>query len=139
MVIDITERKEMKIFSCLEKFIAAALLVLIAPGIFAHHSFTAEFDADRPITIVGTVYKVEWSNPHVWFYINVFDEETGEVSNWGVELPAPTVLQGRGWGPDSLVIGDEVKVDGFMARSGLPRVNSRGVILTATGKKPGEE
>lgn len=118
---------------------AATFLMIQGPTALAHHSFTAEFDADRPITIVGEVYKVEWSNPHVWFYINVFDENTGDVKSWGVELSAPTVLQRSGWGPDSLQIGDEVRVDGFMARSGLPRVNSRGVVLTATGKRPGEE
>ncbi len=129
----------MKKITSLKRIIATGILLFTGPYAFAHHSFTSEFNADRPITLVGTVYKVEWSNPHVWFYINVFDEETGEVENWGVELSAPTVLQRGGWGPTSLEIGEEIKVDGFMARSGLPRVNSRGVIITATGKKPGEK
>lgn len=117
----------------------AAILLIISGNVLGHHSFTAEFDADRPITLTGTVYKVEWTNPHVWFYINVFDEDTGEVTSWGVELAAPSMLARRGWGPDSLMVGDEVSVDGFMARSGLPRINSSGVLLTLTGKAPGEE
>jgi hypothetical protein len=113
-------------------------LLLAGASARAHHSFTAEFDRERPITLKGIVYKVDWTNPHVWFYINVIDEETGQVESWGVELAAPAVLRGRGWGPDSLTIGEEVTVDGWMSRNGLPRINSRQVVMTSTGRPPGE-
>jgi hypothetical protein len=100
-------------------------LLLAGASARAHHSFTAEFDRERPITLKGIVYKV-------------IDEETGQVESWGVELAAPAVLRGRGWGPDSLTIGEEVTVDGWMSRNGLPRINSRQVVMTSTGRPPGE-
>jgi hypothetical protein len=81
---------------------------------------------------------VEWTNPHVWFYINVRDEETGEVINWGAEMGPPHGLQRRGWRRDSLKIGDEVTVDGYLARNGSKRLNARTVTLTATGGQPGQ-
>ena len=76
----------------------------------AHHSFAAEFDADKPITLKGIVTKVEWTNPHVWFYVNVKDEKTGEVTNWGAEMGPPHGLQRRGWRQNTLKIGEEVTV-----------------------------
>ncbi|HEX5421366.1 MAG TPA: DUF6152 family protein [Gammaproteobacteria bacterium] len=105
-------------------------------AVFAHHSFTAEFDAKQPVTLDGTVVKVEWTNPHVWVYINVMDEKTGDVSNWGIEMGAPSLLSRQGWRSDSLYIGQEVTVNGYRSRSGLPRVSARHVTLTATGKSP---
>jgi len=104
----------------------------------AHHSFSAEFDAEKPITLTGIVTKVEWTNPHVWFYINVKDPETGEVANWGAEMGPPHGLQRSGWRRDTLKIGEEVTVDGYLARNGSKRVNARQVTLTATGTRPGQ-
>jgi len=119
---------------------ATAILggALAAGAAIAHHSFAAEFDSEKPIELSGIVTKVEWTNPHVWFYINVRDEETGEVSNWGAEMGPPHGLQRRGWRRDTLAIGEAVKVSGFMARNGSNRVNARSVTLATTGGAPGE-
>jgi len=118
--------------------VAACGLFLAGSRVSAHHSFAAEFDADKPIKLTGIVTKVEWTNPHVWFYINVKDAKTGEVANWGAEMGPPHGLQRRGWRQNTLKIGDEVTVDGSMAKNGAKRMNARSVTLTSTGARPGE-
>ena len=124
---------------------AYILAGLIAAGVMfgantamAHHSFAAEFDANKPITLTGVVTKVEWTNPHVWFYINVKDAKTGEVTNWGAEMGPPHGLQRRGWRRETLKIGEQVTVVGSMAKNGTKRMNARTVTLVATGGRPGE-
>ena len=118
--------------------VAACGLLLAGPRVSAHHSFAAEFDADKKLELTGIVTKVEWTNPHVWFYINVKDPQTGQVTNWGAEMGPPHGLQRRGWRQNTLKIGDEVTVDGSMAKSGVKRMNARSVTLTSTGARPGE-
>jgi len=124
------------------KILVASLALIggaIATGAaIAHHSFSAEFDADKQVELSGIVTKVEWTNPHVWFYINVRDEASGETANWGAEMGPPHMLQRQGWRRESLAIGERVTVSGYLARNGSKRVNARSVTLTATGGRPGE-
>jgi hypothetical protein len=118
--------------------IIAVGLVLAAGKSLAHHSFAAEFDANKRVTLTGVVTKVEWTNPHVWFYINVKDEKTGEVTNWGAEMGPPHGLQRSGWRRETLKIGEKVTVSGSLAKNGSKRMNARQVTMASTGGRPGE-
>ena len=100
---------------------------------FAHHSFAAEFDETKPVTLKGVVSKVEWTNPHVYFYIDVKDDR-GNVVNRGFEGGNPGQLARSGFKHDALKIGDQVIVEGFVAKDGAHLVGARRVTL-ADGRK----
>ncbi|HET7609701.1 MAG TPA: DUF6152 family protein [Gammaproteobacteria bacterium] len=124
--------------SVTSSLVAAAAVLFVSGQAMAHHSFAAEFNADQKVTLTGIVTKVQWTNPHVWFYVNVKDKDTGEVKNYGMEMGAPHLLQRRGWRRETLKIGTEVTVNGFLARNGSNKVSARSVTLTATGSRPGQ-
>jgi len=113
------------------KRIASFLLgvaLLSSYSVTVHHSFDAEFDRNKPVTLKGSVTRVDWGNPHIWVFIDVKDE-AGKVSNWGVEGGAPNALFRNGWRKDSLKVGDIVTVEGFRGRDGSQRANANRVTL----------
>ena len=113
-------------------FITVVGLAGTAP-LRAHHSFAAEYDANKPITVVGTVTKVEWTNPHARIYVDVKDEK-GVVTNWNFEMGGPLQLKRLGWQRDTVKAGDELKLDGYVAKDGSKRANARNVVF-ADGRK----
>ena len=104
------------------------LVMAAATPVVAHHSATAEYDLSKPIKVTGTVTKVEWTNPHIWFYVDVKNDD-GTVTNWGFSGGPPGVLQRRGIGKTTIKPGDVVKVDGFRARDGSSNASGNNVTF----------
>jgi Family of unknown function (DUF6152) len=110
--------------------LAGAGLLLAATTALAHHSFSAEYDTDHPVTLRGKVSKVVWKNPHVTFVLDVKSTE-GKVTSWEVEMGSPNLLLSQGWTVSSIRAGDEVTVDGYRARNGAYIANAKKVTLAA--------
>jgi hypothetical protein len=112
-------------------FLSAVLLAAVP--LAAHHSFAAEYDASKPVDVTGTLTKVEWTNPHIWFYLDVKDEK-GTVTNWGFSAAPPGVLMRRGIPKEVLKIGAVIHVQGFRARDGSNNA-SGGTITFPDGRR----
>jgi hypothetical protein len=112
-----------------------ASVLAVALPVYAHHSFPAQYDVAKPITLTGKVTKVEWTNPHIFIYIDVTDEKTGAVVNWALEMGGPNALLRLGWKRDSLKAGDVLTVEGSLARDGTPLANAKSIVMAATGQR----
>jgi hypothetical protein len=119
----------------MKKLLALLIAGVLAAAIpaLAHHSFASEFDSAKPVTVQGAVYKVEWTNPHIWVYVDMKDAG-GKVERWQCEGGSPNTLTRQGWSRDTLKVGDQVIIEGFRAKNGSNTCNSR-VVKTADGKR----
>src|SRR5436190_15154697 len=115
--------------------VGAVALIASAMPVLAHHSFAAEFDSAKSVNLTGVVTKVEWMNPHIYFYIDVKDPKTGKVTNWGCEMGSPNGLARQGWTRNTLKIGMTLRVEGSAAKAGSNVASARNV--TVDGKKLG--
>ena len=112
----------------------AGLLIGAVP-VMAHHSFAAEYDASKPLKLTGTVTKIEWTNPHCFFHVDVQNKESGKIESWAFELGNPNALLRAGWTPNAVKIGDEVTVEGSRAKDGTLLGNAKSMVLMSTGKR----
>lgn len=122
--------------------VAGLALTIAATPASAHHAFAAEYDSSKPVQLAGTVTKVEWTNPHAHFLMNVKDG-SGKVSSWDLELGSPNALQREGWTRNSLQAGNQVTVRGYLARDGSNLANARDIrlpdgrkVLTGSSHRP---
>ncbi len=113
--------------------LTTALLLASATAMLAHHSFDAEYDRNKPITLKGTVAKMEWMNPHIWIYMDVKDDK-GAVQRWQIEGGAPNSLRRNGWNRESIKEGETLTVEGSLSKDGTKTVNARSV-MNAEGKR----
>ena len=109
-------------------------LLLIAIPVWGHHSFSAQYDSTRPVKLTGKVTKVEWTNPHIYFYIDVADEKTGKLTGWALEMGSPNALMRLGWSRNSMKPNDIVTVEASLAKDGSKLANVKTVVLASNGK-----
>ena len=110
------------------KLVVFAIGLISAASVFAHHSFSAEFDSSKPVSLKGTVTKVDWLNPHIWIYLDVKDD-SGKVQNWQCEGGAPNSLTRNGWTKNDLKKGDSISVTGTHAKDATNTCNASSVVL----------
>ena len=127
-------RRTMMKRNVLGAFVAACMLSWTAAPVVAHHSFAAEFDSNKPVTLMGTITKVEFQNPHIYFYIDV-KQADGALINYAVEGGTPNQLRRQGWGRDSLKVGEMVTVQGFAAHKPDARVINGRTVILADGRR----
>ena len=108
------------------------VVLLVPAALAAHHSFAAVFDSDQPVELEGEITKVEWANPHIWFYLDVTNEDGG-VGNWQCEGGTPNSLRRQGWSAETLQIGDDVQIEGWRAHDGTDTCNAR--VITSDGRR----
>jgi hypothetical protein len=114
--------------------VALVLALLTSAGIQAHHSFSAEYDRNKPVKVTGTVTRVDWANPHIWFFVDGKDDVTGKAAVWGFSGAPPGMLLRRGIKKEAIKVGDTVKVEGFLARDGSANA-SGGRVTFADGRQ----
>ncbi len=104
-------------------------------SVIAHHAFSAQYDADAPVQLTGVVVKVDWLNPHAYFYIDVEDPATGAVTTWACELGSPVSMQRQGWTREALVLGETLQVEGSKARDGSASMSASAVVVESSGQR----
>lgn len=120
------------------RLVPVALLMLAGvTATQAHHSFAAQYDNNKPVNMTGALTKLEWTNPHVYIYIDVTDATTKKVTNWAFEMGPPHMLQRSGWKKNALKIGEVLTIDGWLARDGSNSANARRVTRQTTGEVMG--
>jgi hypothetical protein len=128
---------ETSLIRAAKRLLAVAALAGMAVGSQAHHSFAAQYDSNKPVTMTGVLTKLEWTNPHVYIYIDVTDPATKKVTNWAFEMGPPHMLQKSGWKKNELKYGETLDVDGWLARDGSNSANARRVTRKSTGQVMG--
>ena len=113
----------------------AALVLCLIPPVHAHHSFAADFDITKPVTLIGRVTRIEWLNPHVHIYIDV-KEGNHTATPWTIELGSPNGLRGRGWTAKTLKVGDLITIDGSLAKDGSHLANAASIVLPSGVRLP---
>jgi hypothetical protein len=123
--------RHIKMSASFRRFAMKAMLLMA----LLHHSFAAEFDSNQRVNLSGVVTKVEWTNPHVWFWVNVKDEATGKIVNWGAEMGSPNALMRNGWTANTMTVGMIVSFTGSRAKDGTNKVNTS--VVNVDGKRLG--